>query len=287
MTPRVSVVLVNYNAGAELAVALRSIAAEVPGTDWEGIVVDNASSDGSDDIVAEFAPSAKLLRNDRNLGFAKAVNQGIAQTTAPLVLIMNPDCRLAPGAMTSLEAELAAYPECAIVGPRTLNPDGSIQGSARGDPDMLTGLFGRSTFLRRMFPDLSIAKRNVVTADALPAGVTSLVVDWVSGACMLARRGAMQKVGGFDERYFLYWEDADLCKRLRAVGYHVRYVPGATAIHRVGHSSQKVRASAIRAFHASAYLYYATHVAPRPLQPARLLARLLLSVRCWLSLRQA
>lgn len=287
MSRRISAIIVNFNAGPELEAALQSIAGELGSVDWEAVVVDNASSDGSGSAVASFAPRARLLRNDRNLGFARAVNQGLAVTTAPLVLIMNPDCRLAAGAMRALEAELIAHPGCAIAGPRILNPDGSVQGSARGDPDMLTGLFGRSALLRRMLPNASISKRNVVSGEDLGGGERSLIVDWISGACMLARREALQHVGGFDERYFLYWEDADLCKRLRASGYHVRYVPGGTAIHRIGHSSRTVRASAIRAFHASAYLYYATHVAPRPLQPARLVARLLLTVRCWLSLRQA
>lgn len=287
MSRRISAIIVNYNAGPELEAALQSIAGELGSVDWEAVVVDNASSDGSGSAVASFAPNARLLRNDRNVGFARAVNQGLAMTTAPLVLIMNPDCRLAAGAMRALETELTAHPGCAIAGPRILNPDGSVQGSARGDPDMLTGLFGRSTLLRRTLPNASISKRNVVSGEDLRGGERSLVVDWISGACMLARREALQHVGGFDERYFLYWEDADLCKRLRASGYHVRYVPGGTAIHRIGHSSRTVRASAIRAFHASAYLYYATHVAPRPRQPARLVARLLLTVRCWLSLRQA
>jgi GT2 family glycosyltransferase len=92
-------------------------------------------------------------------------------------------------------------------------------------------------------------------------------------------------VGGFDERYFLYWEDADLCRRLRAAGHEVRYVPAASAVHRVGHSSRTARAPSVRAFHDSAYLYYSTHVAPGALNPKRLLARALLAVRCWWLLR--
>jgi N-acetylglucosaminyl-diphospho-decaprenol L-rhamnosyltransferase len=101
---------------------------------------------------------------------------------------------------------------------------------------------------------------------------------------MLARREALDSVGGFDERYFLYWEDADLCRRLRARNYHIRYVPGATAVHSVGHSSRNLRGRAIRAFHDSAYLYYETHVAPDS-GMKRWLARMLLSGRCWLQLR--
>jgi GT2 family glycosyltransferase len=281
----VAAVLVNYNAGQELRAALQSISDDLVGREWEGVVVDNASADGSPAIVAEFAPNVRLVRNLENVGFGRGVNQGVAATTAPFVLIMNPDCRLVAGALAALEQQLRRHPECAIVGPRILDPDGSVQGSARGDPDMLTGLFGRTSALRTLLPKLSVSRRNVVSHAVTDDGEASAGVDWLSGACMLARRDAFEKAHGFDERYFLYWEDADLCRRLRALGYHVRYVPGATAIHRVGHSSQHARASATRAFHDSAYLYYSTHVARGALHPKRLLARALLSARLWVQLR--
>ena len=280
--PEITAILVNYNAGAELARALRSIADEMAGRAWEAVVVDNASIDGSAASVAEFAPMVRLVQNTANVGFSRGVNQGLAASTAPLVLIMNPDCRLVAGAVATLRSVLDARQDCAIVGPRILNPDGSVQGSARGDPDMLTGLFGRTALLGRLVPFLPVAKRNVVTEEAIRGGQQSVVVDWLSGACMLARRTALEQVGGFDERFFLYWEDADLCRRLRALGHHVRYVPAATAIHRVGQSSRTARRFAIRAFHRSAYLYYATHVAPAPLNPKRALARAILNTRCWL-----
>ena len=284
MTPHVSAILVNYNAGGELAVGLQSIADDLAGRPWEAVVVDNASSDGSVDAVAAFAPRARVIRNRENVGFARGVNQGLAATSGPAILIMNPDCRLSAGAFEALSRELDASDRVALVGPRILNPDGSVQGSARGDPDMLTGLFGRTTLLRRALPRLAVSRRNVVTDAA--ADDASITVDWVSGACMLARRSALLQVGGFDERYFLYWEDADLCRRLRGQGYQIRYVPAATAVHRVGHSSRDARSSAIRAFHQSAYLYYSTHVAPTA-SPKRLAARVLLAARCWLKLQQS
>ena len=283
--PQVAAILVNYNAGDELRRALQSISDEMHDRPWQAAVIDNASSDGSGSIVREFAPHAALIQNRSNVGFGRAVNQGIAATAAPLLLIMNPDCRLVAGAIAALRSELDLHEYCAIAGPRILNPDGSVQGSARGDPDMLTGLFGRSAALGRLLPWLPISRRNVVSDAAIRSGHESVVVDWLSGACMLARRDALQKVHGFDERYFLYWEDADLCRRLRAAGYHVRYVPGATAIHRVGHSSKTARTAAIRAFHESAYLYYATHNAPGALHPKRYVARAILGARCWLQLR--
>lgn len=284
MTPAVAAIVVNYNAGNELRLALQSIADEFHGRAWEAVVVDNASSDGSAAIAEAFAPHVRLLCNAQNVGFGRGVNQGVAASTAPVVLIMNPDCRLVAGAIDELAAVITEYPDCAIVGPRILSPDGSVQGSARGDPDMLTGLFGRASALRRLLPRLPVSKRNIVDATVATAG-GSAVVDWVSGACMLVQRDALVRVGGFDERYFLYWEDADLCRRLRHVGYHIRYVPVATAVHRVGHSSRTARTVATRAFHESAYLYYATHVAPRTLDPKRLLARAILQARCWWLLR--
>jgi len=282
----IGAVLVNYNAGPELKLALQSIVDDFAGRRWEAVVVDNASTDGSERLVDALAPQVRLVRNSTNVGFGRAVNQGVAAIRAQLVLIMNPDCRLARGAARTLQAQLEAHDACAIVGPRILDPDGAVQGSARGDPDMLTGLFGRTGRLRTWFPQFAAARRNVVTDDAMSNGSPSVVVDWVSGACMLVRRSAFETVDGFDERYFLYWEDADLCRRLRGRGYHVRYVPGATAVHSVGRSSRSAPAASIRAFHQSAYRYYATHVAPGTINPKRLLARVLLGARCWWQLRK-
>jgi N-acetylglucosaminyl-diphospho-decaprenol L-rhamnosyltransferase len=282
MTPELSAVIVNYNAGPELRTALQSIAQEMAGRSWEALVVDNVSTDGSSDYVWEFAPHARVLRNTVNVGFGRGINQGVAASSAPLILIMNPDCRLERGATTTMGAELDVQPRCAIVGPRVLDPDGSEQGSARGDPDMLTGLFGRTGVLRHLLPSSTVSRRNVVGS-----GGGSRTVDWVSGACMLVRRAAFDEVGGFDPRYFLYWEDADLCRRLRARGYEIRYVPAATAVHQVGQSSRTARAASIKAFHESAYLYYATHVAPGAWNPKRAIARVLLTARCWWRLRRA
>jgi N-acetylglucosaminyl-diphospho-decaprenol L-rhamnosyltransferase len=279
MTAELAAVIVNYNAGPELASALQSIADETGGRSWEAVVVDNASVDGSSDLASVFAPHVRVVRNAVNVGFGRGVNQGVASSRAPFILIMNPDCRLEHGALATMRAELDGRERCAIVGPRVLDPDGSEQGSARGDPDMLTGLFGRTGPLRNLLPSSSVSRRNVVSNGE------SATVDWVSGACMLVRRAAFDEVGGFDARYFLYWEDADLCRRLRARGHEIRYVPAATAVHRVGHSSKTARAASIKAFHESAYLYYATHVAPGVLNPKRLLARALLSARCQWKLR--
>jgi GT2 family glycosyltransferase len=281
MSPRLAVVVVNYNAGCDLEACLSSIVGQLTRFDWKAVVIDNCSTDGSEQAVASFAPRVSLVQNTQNLGFARAINQGMAATTAPFVLLLNPDARLLSGAVESMYAELLSHPECGVIGPAVANEDGSIQGSARGDPDMITGLFGRSTLLTRLFPRSALARRNVMTPVASRPGATSVEVDWVSGASMLLRRDVFNQVGGFDERFFLYWEDADFCRRVRTAGSRVRYHPDARVVHAVGRSSRTIRALAVREFHRSAYLYYSLHVARSRWHPARWMAFVLLRARCW------
>jgi GT2 family glycosyltransferase len=201
----------------------------------------------------------RLLRNAQNVGFGRGINQAIAACTAGRVLVMNPDCQLRPGSLALLQAGPGCrFPLCDR-GAADPNPDGTPQGNARGDPNMLTGLFGRTGVLRRTLPELDVARRNVIGGNA---GDRFHDRRLGVGACLLARREALAEVGGFDERYFMYWEDADLCRRLRQRGYTIRYVPAASAVHRVGQSSRSAPAASIRAFHDSAYLYYSSHVAP-------------------------
>ena len=268
------VIVINFNSGPHLEQCLDSIRASAPRS--QVIVVDNASTDASERAAGSI-PQVRLVENTVNVGFARAVNQALALSDEPYVLLLNPDCVLEAGALEGLVGELEAHAECGIAGPRILDVDGGIQGSVRGDPNLLTGLFGRSSLLTRLFPSSGLARRNV-----RPVSDESLEVDWVSGACMLCRRAALNEVQGFDERYFLYWEDADLCRRLRAKGFTVRHVPVSRVQHAVGQSSRSARRLAIQAFHRSAYVYYSTHVARTPI--GRSLAWLMLQVRCRLKL---
>lgn len=279
-----SVVVVNFNSGADLCTCLASLGKVFENRDWEAVVVDNASSDDSLDLLHP-NPMVRIQRNSSNVGFAAAVNQALSLISSRNVLLINPDCEVRQGAVARLEQELMEHPECALVGPCVIDPDGTVQGSARGDPDMLTGLFGRSTFLMRLFPSSVLAKRNVRTSVANNA--EGFEVDWVSGACMLARRESLMSIGGFDSDFFMYWEDADLCRRLRGLGHTIRYVPRARVMHRVGGSSSTVPELAIRSFHESAYLYYVKHVARARFHPARWFARLTLRLRMLWRLRAA
>jgi N-acetylglucosaminyl-diphospho-decaprenol L-rhamnosyltransferase len=257
-----TVVVVNYNGGTLLARCLRSILEFAPGA--RVVVVDNASTDGSDDVAAAFGKTVRLVRNERNGGFAAAVNLGVALTghDDEFVMFLNPDSWLLPGAADHLAAVLTEHPDCAIAAPTMFDERGRPERNLRGDPTLLTGLFGRSSLFTRLFPRSSLARRNVRTD--LAKNEAGALVDWVSGACMMVRRAAFQEMGGFDERFFLYWEDADLCRRLRELGHTIRYAPAAQVGHRAGTCSESAKVLSVRAFHRSVYIYYARHVARTP-----------------------
>ena len=267
MKPDVSVVVVNRNSGAQLRANLDALFANMPGN-WEVAVVDNRSSDGSEGFATKRGANCLLIRNRRNRGFGAAVNQGLAKTRGPLVLIVNPHCLIEPGTVGTLAKALGSHDDCAVAGPRVF-----------GDPRLALSAFGRSSLLARLFPRAGMTPGSLSDAELEMPGL-AVEVDWVSGACMLARRAALRAVGGFDERYFLYWEDADLCCRLRGAGWTVRYVPEARVQHVTGGPRRQAAPSAVRAFHDSAFLYYATHVAPGRWNPKRWMARSLLRTRC-------
>jgi GT2 family glycosyltransferase len=276
----VTVIVVNFNTGTLARRCIESAAADLTHVDWDGIVIDNASiRDGIE--VLDGLPRTVVIANGHNAGFGAAVNMAAQRTRAPLLWLLNPDCEVTLGAFKALRETLDAHADCAIAAPRLLNADGSVQASARGEPTAWTGLFGRHSLLTRVFPSSSVARRNLPAQDLVDAGVDSAPVDWVMGAAMLIRRSAFDRVDGFDERYFLYWEDADLCRRLRQIGLSTRYVPRAIVRHPGAASASTQSAFATRAFHRSAYRYYATHVVPSPWHPARWLARIALPLRAW------
>jgi N-acetylglucosaminyl-diphospho-decaprenol L-rhamnosyltransferase len=283
MRPDITVIIVNYNSGPHLADCLTSLDDGLAGFNWEGVVVDNASTDHSEMVAEETEQGTKrvrLVRLASNTGFATAANLGARTGAANRLLFMNPDCLVAPGFVAPLLQELETPSRPAAVAPCVFNEDGSPQGNARGDPTMITGLFGRSTLLSRLFPSTALVRRNVL----MPEDLTPASVDWVSGSCVLVQREAFEAVGGFDERYFLYWEDADFCRRLRNAGWSIRFRPDARVVHVGARSSRTAKSLAIRAFHRSAYLYYVTHVAPSKWSVRRRLAAGVLLARCGVKL---
>jgi N-acetylglucosaminyl-diphospho-decaprenol L-rhamnosyltransferase len=228
----VAVIVVSWNTRELLADCLASIADTGGGATIEMIVVDNDSTDGSQAMVRERFPSVRLIANDRNRGFGAANNQAIATTDAPYVLMLNSDASLPPGALARLLERLEAEPRAGLVGAQLRYPDGTFQFSHARFPDLWQELLVLSGLGRWCYgphypscgPDAAHGAR---------------VVDWVGGACMLARRAALAAVGGFDEGYFMYGEEMDLCYALRAAGWQVWYEPAAWVEHHSGGSSRQ------------------------------------------------
>jgi len=223
-------------------------------------VVDNASGDGTTAAVRSFFAgarrfaSAHLVENQGNLGFAVACNQGWRSGGEPLVLFLNPDAQLRPGALQALARLLADQPAVGIAGPRTLNADGTVQVST--GPDLSPW---RELQQRRLVR--GVARRlpaALAAADALHARAHD--VDWVSGACLMARRSCLEATSGFDEGFFLYEEDADLCRRARVAGWRVAFTPEAVAVHGLGQSMARSPQRGRLEYHRSHLRYYDKHL---------------------------
>lgn len=252
---RVAVVLVSYEACAPLLEALAALERD-PGLPIETMVVDNASSDGSPAAVRERFPSVGVIANPDNRGFAVACNQGVRETRAPLVLFLNPDAVLAPGALATLVGLAESRPRVGVVGPRTRSVNGDIQVSTGPDLSLLSEWRQRRLVL-------GVARRDPrALAEAETLHGVEHQPDWVSGACLLARREALEAVSGFDERFFLYEEDADLCRRVRAAGWQVLFTPAAEVRHAKGASMARDPERARREYDRSHRLYYRKHCGP-------------------------
>jgi hypothetical protein len=156
----------------------------------------------------------------------------------------------------TLAAWLDLHSDVGAVGPLIREPDGRIQASARRFPTALTGLAGRRSWLTRIHPNNPLSRRNLLTGDHVREPIT---VDWVSGACVMVRRAAFEAIGGMDQGFFLYWEDADLCRRLANAGWRTMYHPGTSVVHLGGRATEHAPTTSLIAFHRSAFRYYWKH----------------------------
>ncbi|MCP4578450.1 MAG: glycosyltransferase [Deltaproteobacteria bacterium] len=251
------VIIVNYNSTPQLLKCIRSLLSLSEGISLRIHVQDNASRKGDVRVVARDFPEVLLTRNSRNYGFAKAVNRAIKNGSAPYVLILNPDTLALPGLLSTTLGYMENHPEVGVLGPKILDSDGVVQGSARSFPNLLTALFGRKSILSKIMPHNPITRENILTV--LSDGMNPMEVGWVSGACMLVRRDAIDNVGPFDERFFMYWEDADWCRRMWRKGWKVIYFPEASMIHHVGVSSESNIFRSVLEFHRSIYRLFDKH----------------------------
>jgi GT2 family glycosyltransferase len=243
--------VVAYRAREELSACLTSLrAATLP---LEAIVVENAGGDGSVEMLRAAFPEVRLLEPGANLGFARANNLGLAAARAPYALLINPDARIAPDSLAALVALLDARADVAAVGPRTRNADGTIQVSFG---PALTPL---GEWRQRRLVAGVRARRPEALARAEALASREHEPDWVSASCLLARCAALAAVGGFDEGFFLYEEDVDLCVRLRRAGWRVVFTPAAEVIHRLGHSMASEPFRARLEYRRSHLRYYRKH----------------------------
>jgi GT2 family glycosyltransferase len=257
-----STVTVGYFSREPLLQCLEGLTRETADLEAETVVVDNASTDGTLDAVARAFPQVRRIANTENVGYARAVNQGIAATTGEFVIVMNPDCTIHPGAVASLIGHLRAHPRTGVVGPKLVNPDGSLEFSARGFPDHLTFLFNRYSLLTRLFPNNPYTRRYLLS-DWDHETVRD--VDWLSGAFLMVRRAAIDQVGGMDEAFFMFNEDVDWCRRLKQAGWAVTFVPDAVVVHHVGASRGKVSSKVILERHRGMIHYFHKHHPTNPL----------------------
>jgi N-acetylglucosaminyl-diphospho-decaprenol L-rhamnosyltransferase len=256
---QIAAVVINYKSRDALAECLEALATGPE--EIERVVVDNDSRDGSAEMLAARFPGVRLIANSENLGYSKAVNQGIAATRARFVLLMNPDCVVRPGAVRALADHLLAHPRTGIAGPQLRGRDGEIELSGRSFPTPITFLFNRYSLLTRLFPRNPWSRRYLLSDWDR---TTEREVDWLSGSCLMARREAIDQVGGMDEQFFMFNEDVDWCRRMKLAGWAVAYVPSAVAVHEIGASKRRVAARVIWGRHVGMIHYFRKH---HPMNP--------------------
>lgn len=258
----VAVVVVAHDSGADLVRCVESLERATDGP-VETVVVDHASRDGSIEALLQRFPATRLVRTGDNPGFAAGCNRGIEVTGQPLVLLLNPDAALRPGALASMTDYLERHPDVGILGPRLLHPDGSLQTSAYRAPGLLTET-ARITRIADLVPR-QVVRRSAVLRRLLPATGhfdphdRTRDVEMVTGACMLVRRQLLQELGGLDEGYFLYYEEIDLCLRAREHGWRIVHLPAAKAAHRIGGSTRRAARLAWAARHLSRVRFHRLH----------------------------
>ena len=248
---QISIIIVNWNTRELLVDCIESIYASPPEGKFDIWVVDNFSSDGSPAMIRDSYPDVKFIENDENVGFAKANNQALRKSQGDYVLLLNPDTVVKANAISELIHFLDNNPDAGIAGARLINPDGTLQISAFPFPTLVR------EFWRMFHLDsavcLSIYPMRKWNKDQ------AREVDTLLGACMLIRREAINQFGLFDEDYFIYSEEVDLCTRLKEAGWRLYWVPGAVVIHYGGISTQQVSEEMFLRLYEGKILYFRKH----------------------------
>lgn len=244
----IAIVIVNYNTRDHL----RACLATIPRGAGEVVVVDNASTDGSADMVRSEHPGCVLIANENNPGYGAAANQGVCACRSRYILVLNSDTLLAPGALNGLRDYLDHHPRVGIAGPRLLNPDGTLQVSCFPFPGTLGWLLENDPVARIMGWIPTVRRRLYCFSPPKRA----VAVPWLRGAALAIRREAFKEMNGFDESFFMYFEEVDLCARLWAASWEIHFVPDCEVTHHWHASTSQVRASMTIAYYRSAFKFY-------------------------------
>jgi GT2 family glycosyltransferase len=299
--PDLSIIIVSWNVRDLLAACLASLGgsqgpsvraagdAEPPlASDTcplaaEIIVVDNASTDGSAEMVAADFPHVQLIANPDNRGFTRGNNQGLALAGGRYVLFLNPDTRVVGDALAVMVAYMEANPDVAAVGPQLRYGDGALQSSRRRFPTLATALF-ESTPLAWHWPaGRNPWARHYHMEDGAPADVPQ-EVDWLVGAALLVRQKVIAHIGGFDEGYFMYSEELDWCRRARDAGWRIRYLPSAQVVHYEGKSSDQAATARHIRFNTSKVRYFRKFHGPAAAGFLRLAILGMFAIECLLEI---
>ncbi len=248
-----SVIIVNWNVRDFLDRCLASLRQHVRDLTFEVIVVDNASKDDSVQMVRSKYPEVLLIANEANNGFCRGNNQGLEVARGEFVVLLNPDTEVYPGAMETLVAFLRDHPDVGVVGPMLLSPEGLHMPNGTRFPTLrreLMGVFGLHRFNQRAY-DLEGYGREDFSQIA--------EVDVVCGACLMTRQSIVRQIGGLDEQLFMYFEEVDFCRRVKAAGWKVFYVPEARVYHHWMQSVKQDNIAATRRLFRSQFLYFRKH----------------------------
>ena len=275
LTVDLSCIIVNYYSSASLKKCLRSVYETLRKITFEVIIVDNSKNDQGMASLKESYPQVQVIHNASNVGFAKANNQAVLTAKGKTLLFLNPDTILSDQAIEGMVAHLESNPDIGALGPKVLDTDGSLQYSCRRFPTLMTGFFNRYSLLSRWFPG------NRFTVQYLMKDFDHeeiREVDWLSGCCLMVPRTIFKKTGGFDEHYFLFNEDIDLCRAIGQHGFKVMYFPVAKITHLVSTSNSKVPARIIIKRHRGMKHYYNKHHGKNPL--TQIAVNVAITLRC-------
>ena len=258
---KLTIIIVNWNTLDLTRQTLLSVYAQAELSDFEVVVIDNHSSDGSVSMITTAFPQVRLIENTENYGFGRANNQGLERATGAYVMFLNSDTIVRDHAIDRLMRYLDTHPGVAMVGPKLLNGDGTFQHACRRTLPTPQSAFFHLFGLTHLAPHSRIV--NAYKHADIDPGIEG-DTEAMSGAAMLLRRTVYEKVGGFDaETFFMYGEDLDFCKRVGDAGFVIRYVPQAVITHFGGGSTKKRRTKSLIDFYDAMWRYYEKHYAER------------------------